>query len=267
MSIQQSEAIESDALEALLQVASDSDKIALGLDWERSDSVLFASAANLPDTAIVINRTMVNPGPIEDHDTILKQIVDKYRRAKVGSYLVQVTSDQTTTAARQGLHPTRAWQKFKRGTAPISLPSSRLSVKRITEKEGHDFARIVCPAFDLGEEAQSWFSKLPASPNWQIYMCFDDGSPAGVGALYVKGDAAWLDFGATAPEHRQKGVQTSVLATRVNAALAQGCTQLFTCTGVDVPGDPQHSYKNILKVGFEESYVRYNYTLASDNTV
>jgi hypothetical protein len=35
---------------------------------------------------------------------------------------------------------------------------------------------------------------------------------------------------------------------------------MFTCTGVDVPGDPQHSYKNILKAGFREDYVRRNFS-------
>ena len=49
------------------------------------------------------------------------------------------------------------------------------------------------------------------------------------------------------------------LAPDTQRALDLGCKKIFTCTGVDVPGDPQHSYKNILRAGFVEEYVRDNY--------
>jgi hypothetical protein len=40
---------------------------------------------------------------------------------------------------------------------------------------------------------------------------------------------------------------------------------IFTETGEAVEGDPQHSYKNILKAGFKESILRQNYSPASKN--
>ncbi len=90
-------------------------------------------------------------------------------------------------------------------------------------------------------------------------MSFADDKPAGVGALYVKDGLGWTDFGATAPEFRQMGSQSALMSARLQRALDSGCKQIFTCTGVSVPGDPQHSYSNILKAGFSESYVRENY--------
>lgn len=42
-------------------------------------------------------------------------------------------------------------------------------------------------------------------------------------------------------------------------ALDLGCREMYTCTGEAVPGDPQHSFKNIAKAGFTETYVRDNY--------
>jgi hypothetical protein len=50
-----------------------------------------------------------------------------------------------------------------------------------------------------------------------------------------------------------------VLAERVRFALDRGCREIFTRTGEDVPGDSQHSYKNILRIGFRETYVRANF--------
>jgi len=39
----------------------------------------------------------------------------------------------------------------------------------------------------------------------------------------------------------------------------QDCRLVVTETGEAVPGDAQHSYKNILKAGFRELYLRENF--------
>ena len=90
-------------------------------------------------------------------------------------------------------------------------------------------------------------------------MSFAGDTPAGTGALFVQGQHAWSDFGATAPEFRRRGSQGAVLARRIDHAVGLGCNRIFTCTGEDVAGDPQHSYRNILRLGFEPTYVRENY--------
>ena len=90
-------------------------------------------------------------------------------------------------------------------------------------------------------------------------MTFEGDIPAGVGAIFIKGDQAWTDFGATAPEMRGRGAQGANLAARVRFALEQGCTAIHTCTGEAVPGEPQHSWNNIKRCGFREAYLRENY--------
>jgi hypothetical protein len=59
--------------------------------------------------------------------------------------------------------------------------------------------------------------------------------------------------------NRTLGLGLNALAARLHLAVELGCRQIFTCTGVSVPGDPQHSYNNILKAGFKEDYIRQNY--------
>ncbi len=90
-------------------------------------------------------------------------------------------------------------------------------------------------------------------------MSFDGDIPAGTGALFIDGDVGWTDYAATAPAFRRRGSQSALLLHRVQFALDHGCNQVFTCTGEEVPGDPQHSYSNILKSGFKEEYVRRNH--------
>jgi hypothetical protein len=41
-----------------------------------------------------------------------------------------------------------------------------------------------------------------------------------------------------------------------------GLGTLHTCTGEAVPGDPQHSYANILRAGFVETTLRPNWAPA-----
>ncbi len=77
--------------------------------------------------------------------------------------------------------------------------------------------------------------------------------------LFVKDGVAWLDWGATAPEFRGRRSQSALLNRRIRDALDLGCRLIATTTGEEVPGDPQISYRNIVKMGFEPAYVRQNF--------
>ena len=143
--------------------------------------------------------------------------------------------------------------------AAVARGVNDLRIEEIGPAQGEAFGRIVCDAFDLGPLAVPWLARLPGRADWRVFMSFAGDEPAGAGALFIQGDVAWTDFGATAPAFRRRGSQAAVLARRVQCALDAGCREIFTCTGEEVPGDPQHSYKNIKKLGFEETYIRDNY--------
>jgi GNAT superfamily N-acetyltransferase len=64
---------------------------------------------------------------------------------------------------------------------------------------------------------------------------------------------------ATLPEARGRGSQTALLAHRIAAAAEQGCSLVVTETGERVADRPSASYRNILRAGFEERYLRANY--------
>jgi hypothetical protein len=50
-----------------------------------------------------------------------------------------------------------------------------------------------------------------------------------------------------------------LLAARIDAARAAGAVSLATETGERVPGAPDQSYRNILRAGFREAYLRANW--------
>ena len=165
--------------------------------------------------------------------------------------------DKTLESA--GLGRARSWQKFRRGREVVPHRGTQLHVKHIGPEHGAAFGQIVAAAFDLGEVATPWLARLPGRNGWHIFMSFDGDTPAGTGALFVQGSRAWCDWGATSSEFRQRGSQSAVLAARLRHAIDLGCEEIFTCTREAVPGDPQHSYSNIEKMGFEKLALRRNF--------
>ena len=69
------------------------------------------------------------------------------------------------------------------------------------------------------------------------------------------------EFGAAATLEaaRGRGCQTELLRRRILDAASAGCRLLFVETGERVPGKPDASYRNILRAGFEEAYLRPNW--------
>lgn len=124
-----------------------------------------------------------------------------------------------------------------------------------------DVAALGLRALAVGSAFVSVAGRAPMSAiviNRAIGLGLDGPASARADCSRATG-SPWFDFGATAPAFRRRGSQAALLAARVERALDLGCRAMYTCTGVAVPGDPQHSYKNILKAGFREDYVRANY--------
>ena len=94
-------------------------------------------------------------------------------------------------------------------------------------------------------------------------MSFLGDTPTGTGALFIRDGVAWLDLGATLPAYRGRGGQSVVLRQRSRDLGRPGCQTLLTTTGEEVEGDPQHSYKNIVRAGFRPVYVHENFVPAN----
>jgi len=221
-------------------------------------------AGALPASAITINRTIALglERPVGRDE--VAQVTQVYEAAGAQRYFLHLhpdaRNDEFLAACREmGLEKTRGWQKFCRGMdEPIPATDTDFIVREVGPEQGEAFGGIVCDAFDLGDAAIPWIARLPGS-EWRAFMAFDGEKPAGAGGLFMKDGVAFTDFGATAPDFRGRGAQRANLAHRVRVALEAGCKRIYTCTGEEVEGDPQHSYSNIKRMGFKEAYLRENY--------
>ena len=148
--------------------------------------------------------------------------------------------------------------KFSRGAEPPPPVDTALRVEHVGSDHGADFGEVVAAGYELDPFTAAWLAELPRT-SWRCYVAYDDDDPAGAAALYMLDGVGYLCFAATRPEHRRKGAQSALLAARIRDAVEAGCTQLFTETGERIPLKPSNSYRNILRFGFAEDYLRPNY--------
>jgi len=157
-----------------------------------------------------------------------------------------------------------AWMKFSRPcTDPPAAPSTHLDVRVVGPERAMAFAGVVVEGFGLPPTTSPWIAALVGRPNWTCVMALAEGSTVAAGAVYVGGEHAWLGLGATVAAHRRHGAQGALLALRIREAAARGARIAVTETGERLPDRPSASYRNILRAGFEEMYLRQNYMSAA----
>jgi GNAT superfamily N-acetyltransferase len=149
--------------------------------------------------------------------------------------------------------------KFRRGVDALPEPQTSLRVEEIGGEHGAAFGSVVARGYRMPEFAAEWFAAAAGLPSFRPFLAFDGDEPAGAGALYVGDGIGWLGLAATLPEHRRKGAQSAILAARIRTAGEAGLGELATETGERLPDRPSNSYRNLLRSGFEEQYVRANY--------
>jgi GNAT superfamily N-acetyltransferase len=159
---------------------------------------------------------------------------------------------------RRGYRRDYAWMKFRRGVEPLDA-STDLRVEAVGAEHGEAVGRIIATAYEAPPWLAVWVAAVPGRPGWSFHLAFDGDEPVAAGALHVAGAAGWLGFGATLPSHRGRGAQGALLAARIAEAARRGCATVVTETGERTEDRPSASYRNILRAGFEEAYLRANW--------
>jgi GNAT superfamily N-acetyltransferase len=200
----------------------------------------------------------------------LATAIEWVRSRRVDSY-VPVTPGLPETEPAQhwlaanGFSPGYAWMKFARDTHPprFAVPED-IEATEVTEAEQEPFGMIVATGFGLPAWAAAFFADLPRHPDWRCYVARVDGETQACAAMLVQGDVAEFGLAATLEPARGRGCQRALLHRRILDAAAAGCRTLFVETGERVPDRPSASYRNILRAGFEEAYLRPNWTRSAD---
>jgi GNAT superfamily N-acetyltransferase len=160
----------------------------------------------------------------------------------------------------QGFEPGYAWMKFVRDPHPPRFPEpAGLEVVELTAAGEEPFGAIAAVGFGMPAWAADFFAHLPGREGWRCYVARVEGKAQACAAILIEDGIAELGIAATLEEARGRGCQTALLRRRILDAAEADCHTLFVETGERVPDRPSGSYRNILKAGFEEAYLRPNW--------
>jgi GNAT superfamily N-acetyltransferase len=179
---------------------------------------------------------------------------------------VSVTPDLPGSAAAEewlrelGFEPTYAWMKFVRDPHPPRFPApDGVEVVEVSDPDEEPFGAIAALGFGMPAWGADLFAHLPGRNGWRCYVARVGGEACGCGAMLIEDGIAEFGIGATLEQARGRGCQTALLHRRICDAAAAGCRTLLVETGERVPDRPSTSYRNILKAGFAEAYLRPNW--------
>jgi GNAT superfamily N-acetyltransferase len=182
------------------------------------------------------------------------------------AFYIPITESTPESGAAEGFLRARgyergyAWMKFVRDAHPprFSEPAG-VEVTEVPAGEEESFGMIAATGFGLPAWASAFFADLPGRPGWHCYVASVDGAAAACAAMFIHRGIAELGIAATLEPARGRGCQLALLRHRILDAAAAGCHILFTETGERTPDHPSSSYRNILRAGFEEAYLRPNW--------
>ncbi len=161
--------------------------------------------------------------------------------------------------ASRGFARGSQWAKVYRGNQPPAAVPTDVRIEQIGEDHADVFANVALAAFEMPPELKPFVRGHVCKPGWHHYVGFDGDMPVAASAMYVRDDIAWLGFGSTPDSHRKRGAQGAMFQRRIRDGLALGCKWFVSETGEDTAEDPNPSYHNMLRAGFQLAYLRPNY--------
>lgn len=153
-----------------------------------------------------------------------------------------------------------AWMKFVRDAHPPRFHApDDVEVVELGDGSEEPFGMIAATGFGLPAWASAFFADLPRRNGWRCYVARLDGEAQACAAMLVDGGVAEFGIAATLEPARGRGCQLALLHRRILDAAEAGCELLFVETGERAEDRPSGSYRNILRAGFEEAYLRPNW--------
>jgi len=235
-----------------------------GIELRRFGPIQATTIAGLPETGW-LNQVLgaTAPGGVEQGH--LEAATAWVASLGVAHYVpvtpaLETTGEVERWLQRRGYERGYGWMKFIRDTSPPESPSpAEVEIVELAAGEGGAFGSIIAAGFGLPAWGGSLFVALPALPHWRCYLAALDGEPCATAAMIVDEGIAELGFAATLESVRGRGCQRALLNRRIVDAAADGCHTLLVETGERAPDRPSASYRNILRAGFREAYLRPNW--------
>jgi hypothetical protein len=159
----------------------------------------------------------------------------------------------------RGYEPGYSWMKFGRGVEPPAEHRGEVQVAEAGPEDAETFGAIVAESYGLPESSADLIGAVVGRPGFHCFFVRDGDRAIGAATLFVTGSSGWCGYAATLPAARGRGAQNALFAARLRCAAELHCQDVYTETGQRVEGRPAGSYRNILRNGFGELYLRPNW--------
>jgi hypothetical protein len=236
-------------------------------DFGPLQATVVEALPNVPMMNLVLGAT--GPGAVDGGQLAG---ADEWVRSRGVSCYVPVTPGLPETEIAEqwlqanGFSKTYGWMKFVRDPHPPRFAAPEgVEVVEVSEPDQVPFGMIAATGIGLPAWAAGFFAGLPGRDGWRCYVAEVDGRPQACAAMLIHRGVAELGIAATMEPARGRGCQLALLHRRIVDAAAAGCHTLFVETGERVPERPSSSYRNILRAGFEEAYLRPNWQRTAES--
>jgi hypothetical protein len=227
-----------------------------GTDAARVGGTVCIACPLLPDVTMLNRAT-----PVEDQVDV--EAVEAFFAARQVRFAIAVAPGREgleEELRRRGYERGYAWMKFSRPAAEPPLEAvTDLRVADAGPGDAGAFALVEREAYDMAPHTAAFWGAAVDAPNTHAFIAWAGDEPAAAGLVHVDGGYAWLGGGGTRPAFRRHGGQGALFAARIRRAVELGAHTLVTETGEQVPDRPSNSYRNILRHGFREQYLRANW--------
>lgn len=258
------DAVEAAAYRDLFAAAPADMAQALGLQIRNIAGAMLMIAPGLPTP--MFNRVIGLSNTAKVTAAELEAIITAFHDAGVNKWWLHVSPTthndrlaEMLTAQGFVVAERRAWAKMIRDNSPPAPVPSEAEIGLLAAGEESALAEAICDAFEMPLTLAPWFAALATRPQWRGVAARLDGRIIGGGFLHLQGEHAWLGAGGVRPEARRLHAHRALMTLRIQHAIANGCTQLFTETGEAVGDEPNPSLRNMHACGFQHGFSRLNY--------
>jgi ribosomal protein S18 acetylase RimI-like enzyme len=254
------EVSEAAVLQSLLDGASDAVVARLGLAVARIGGAVVTSAADDPTRfwSKVLGLGVEQPVTEE----LVAEILAFYTAHGNARAAFQVAPallppDWDEICARHRLVQGATWYKVARDGRPADPAPTALGVTAIGPADADEAASVLAAGFGWDEDLMvGIYGHALRAGRVTGFVARDGGRAVAAGVLGVAGRAGEMYGAATLPDFRGRGAQSALLAARIDAAAARGCTTLYAETWVPGPDGHNPSLDNLLRAGFTIRYER-----------
>lgn len=189
------------------------------------------------------------------------QILDLFRAFRVKRFSFHLSpgarSDAIGTWLKErGFEFHHAYSKLFRDTSPPQPAATELRVARIGKRDAEAFATVSSQVFAWPADTIPWIAATVGNPGFNHYLAYDGDRAVATGLLYVEGEVGWLGWGGTLTPYRRRGAHAALIAARLQRAAELGAKWVACETMKPQRGRPSGSYRGLLKLGFQQAYLR-----------